>query len=456
VLRFASTHLDSWLAARDRKPLVLRGARQVGKTWLVRELAQRSSRQLVELNLERDPDYAEHFRDNDPQRVLRNLEANLNVSLRPESSLLFLDEIQAAPQLLASLRWFREDLPELPVIAAGSLLEFALRDHQFSMPVGRISYCHLEPMSFYEFLEAGDNGKLREVLSDPDQCLRLPFPLHRKALDLLAVYYLVGGLPEVVECWVREQDRSAVAARHRDLLATYRDDFNKYRDRASPELLRRVLESVPRQLGTKFVYTQVDTDSRHAELKRALEGLVLARLCHRVEHTAGNGVPLGAETNEKFFKAILADVGLAGALLALPAVQQRDAESLVWVNRGGMAEQVVGQLLLAARPVYEEPRLFCWQRTGGRQGEIDYLFAHGPTVVPLEVKAGSAGSMKSLHAFMHAKALPVAVRCDTNLPSVADLQVKTTTGDDVTYRLLSLPIYMVESLPKLLDTAGAK
>ena len=141
--RSASSCLDSWLASRDRKPLVLRDARQVGKTWLVRDLAQRSGRQLVELNLERHPAYAEHFRDNDPDQTLRNLAADLSLSLQPESSLLFLDEIQATPQLLASLRWFREDLPELPVIAAGSLLEFALRYHQFSMPVGRISYCHL-------------------------------------------------------------------------------------------------------------------------------------------------------------------------------------------------------------------------------------------------------------------------------------------------------------------------
>ena len=207
------------------------------------------------------------------------------------------------------------------------------------------------------------------------------------------------------------------------------------------------------QLGGKFVYSRVDASMRHSELKEAFEILALARLCHRVQHTAGNGLPLGAEVNERFFKAVSLDAGLACAHLGLQPIRPADLQRLVWANRGAMAEQLVGQQLRSARPAYEEPRLFYWQRSGGRQGEIDYLIEHGPRVVPIEVKAGAAGTMKSLHAFMAAKGLPLAVRCDTNPLSLVDLHVVTTTGIPVEYRLLSVPLYMVETLPRLLEWA---
>ena len=221
--------MDDWLASSDRKPLVLRGVRQVGKTWLVHDLAERHSRQLVELNLERFPEYADHFHTNDPHRIVSELEAELGTSIRPDGSLLFLDEIQAAPQLIAFLRWFREDMPKLPVIAAGSLLEFTLRDHDFSMPVGRISYCHVEPVSFYEFLDASDNSRLKAALVRAAETSDLSPNLHRKVLGLFSEYCLVGGLPEVVANWIETRDPNARLRLQRDLIAAYRDDFNKYR-----------------------------------------------------------------------------------------------------------------------------------------------------------------------------------------------------------------------------------
>lgn len=449
--RSASAFLDEWLAGSGRKPLVLRGARQVGKTWLIRDLATRQSRDLVELNLEKRPELGAHFSSNDPSRIVSDLEAELNVTIRAETTILFLDEIQAVPELLASLRWFREEMPKLPVVAAGSLLDFALRQHDFSMPVGRIMYCHVEPLSFFEFLEGSGNEKLRAALEEAGRTGVLSPRLHERSLELFSEYCVVGGLPEIVKEWIEHRDDNQRLQLQRDVVAAYRDDLNKYRDRVPADLLRRVMDAVPRQLGSRFVYSQVDVDARHREVKRAVELLELARLCHRIEHTAAGGLPLGAEGNPRLFKLIVADVGIGTAQLGLSRVNLRNLDQTIWANKGGLAEQFAGQHLRCIFPPWEDPRLFFWQRTGGRQGEIDYVMQHENHVLPVEVKSGSAGSMKSLHTFMNQKQLHLAARLDGNPPSLQDMDVKTTTGERVRYRLLSLPLYMTETLPLALQ-----
>jgi len=450
VERHVSHFLDQWIQTPDRKPLVLRGARQVGKTWLVRDLAQRQNRKLVELNMERRPELADHFLTNDPRQALSDLAADLGISISINDSILFIDEIQAAPQLLAFLRWFREDLPEFPVIAAGSLLDFSLEEHTGSMPVGRISYCYVEPLSFYEFLDATGNSGLGSKLAASTESMELSPRLHQRALELFAEYCLVGGLPEVVASWVATHDDDRRLQLQRDLLATYRDDFNKYRGSVAPDLLRRVMDSVPRQLGGRFMFSHVEINARQRDIKHCHELLCLARICHRVEHTAANGLPLGAETKAGLFKTILLDVGLASIQLGLSRLAMHDLGAVIWVNKGGLAEQFVGQQLRCISPAFEDPRLFYWQRTEGRQGEIDFVIQEGNRIVPIEVKAGSSGSMKSLHSFMLQKKLGIAIRLDTNPPSIQDLVIKTTTGEPVAYTLISLPLYMVESIPTAL------
>ncbi|MDD3925927.1 MAG: AAA family ATPase [bacterium] len=449
--RTVSTFLDNWLISPSHKPLIMRGARQVGKTWLVRNLAKCHSRKLVELNLEKRPELAVHFASNDPRRIISDLEADLGVDIRLETSILFLDEIQAVPALLASLRWFWEELPELPVIAAGSLLDFTLREHDFSMPVGRITFCHVEPLSFFELLDASGNEKLHAALSAAGETGFLSLRLHQRSLELFSEYCMVGGMPEVVEEWIEHRNDDRRLQLQRDLVATYRDDFNKYKDRVPPDMLRRVMDAVPRQLGNRFVYSHVNVEASHRDIKRAIELLTLARVCHRVEHTAANGLPLGAESNPLLFKIIMADIGLSSVQLGLSRLDFRDLAKTVWANKGGLAEQFVGQHLRCLFQAWEDPCLFYWQQTGGRQGEIDYVLQQGRHILPVEVKAGSAGSMKSLHAFMQRKQLPLAVRLDANPPSVQDLDIRTTTGEQVRYRLLSLPLYMTESLPSAIQ-----
>ena len=451
MIRFAAKELDKWLNNPNRKPMVMRGARQVGKTWIVRDLANRHKLQLIELNFERLPSLADLFSENDPAEILRNIEAELATTIKPDSSLLFLDEIQAAPQLFSKLRWFKEDMQPLPVIAAGSLLDFALNKYRYSMPVGRITYFHLDSMSFFEFLQAIGNKALYKKISSLSLGTRLPDSLHKKCLGLYHDYCLVGGMPEVLKEWVDSKKLQSCLKLQQDLLATYRDDFHKYGGEIEAGLLNRLLLSIAVQLGNKFVYSRVDLAKKLVQIRDALTRLDQAKVCTKVLHTAGNGLPLGSESNEKFFKTLMLDIGLISVQLGLSSARHLEAKKIIFSNKGGMAEQFVGQQLRAAQTPLETPQLFYWQRVGGRLGEIDYLIQHGNRVVPVEVKSGSAGSLKSLHQFMAEKRFDLAVRCNIYQPAVEDISVKTTLGQPVSYRLLSLPVYLTERLHELID-----
>jgi len=450
MIRFAAKALDIWLQDEARKPLVLKGARQVGKTWLVRDLAKRHKLKLVEINLERFPNLADLFSANNPDEILKNIEAALSIKIDECSSLLFLDEIQAAPELFAKLRWFKEEIAHLPVIAAGSLLEFALSECQYSMPVGRITYFYLEPMSFFEFVLASEGDALYEKLISFEPQSTMPQSLHEKCLKLYYDFCIIGGMPEVVCQWVKHKDVSSCVKKQYDLLATYRDDFHKYGGRFDAGALSRIMLSVAKQLGSKFVYSRVDSTIKEVFVKKALTMLTQARVCTKIHHTAGNGLPLGAESNEKFFKTLMVDIGLISVQLGLSAIQYTEVRDVIRSNRGGLAEHFVGQQLRAMQSPLADPELYYWQRIGGRQGEIDFIIQHENRVIPIEIKSGKAGSMKSLHQFMDDKSLDFAVRCNTNLPLLETVSVKTTLGNAVSYRLLSIPVYLVERLHGLI------
>jgi hypothetical protein len=451
--RFAANELENWLKNKNRKPIVLRGARQVGKTWLVRDLAKRQKLKLVELNFERLPSLADLFSENNPVEIMRNIEAELAITIKPDSSLLFLDEIQAAPQLFSKLRWFKEEIPNLPVIAAGSLLDFALNKYRYSMPVGRITYFYLDQMSFFEFVIETGNEALYKKMSSFSLETRMPESLHKKCLNLYHDYCLVGGMPEVVQEWVNSINLKSCIKIQQDLLATYRDDFHKYGGETDAGMLNKILLSVAKQLGNKFMYSRVNPAKKQVGIKKALSMLCQAKVCTKVLHTTGNGLPLGAESNEKFFKALMLDIGLISVQLGLSSIKHSEAKNIIFSNKGGLAEQFVGQQLHTCQTPLESPQLFYWQRTGGRLGEIDYVTQHGNRVVPVEVKSGSAGSMKSLHQFMAEKRLNFAVRFNINQPSLENIRVKTTLAKPVSYRLLSLPVYLTERLDELIEQA---
>jgi uncharacterized protein len=450
MIRFASAQLDSWLVEKKRKPLVIRGARQVGKTWIVRDLCKRNDLKLIELNFEKNPTLSDLFTSNNPKEILKNLESEFETSIDPDSSLLFLDEIQAAPEMFARLRWFKEDLGNLSLIAAGSLLEFALKGYQYSMPVGRITYFFLEPFSFFEFLLATGNEFLLKKLEIFSLNDTIPESIHKKCLDLYHDYCLVGGMPESLQKWVDTQNFNDCIKIQQDLLSTFRDDFYKYGGQFDPGLLYKLFISVSKQMGNKFVYKRVDPLAKPLLIKKNLSMLSQARVFTKIMHTSGNGLPLGAESNEKFFKMLLIDIGLVSVQLGLSLMSQSKADKMTFINKGGLAEQFVGQQVRSSQAPLTDPVLFYWQRTGGRQGEIDYIIQHGDCVVPVEIKSGTAGSMKSLHQFMADKNLDLAVRFNSNLPSIEKINVKTTQGDSVSYTLLSIPLYLAQQINNLL------
>ncbi|MCF8125083.1 MAG: ATP-binding protein [Desulfotignum sp.] len=450
--RSASQHLDNWLVEKNRKPLVIRGARQVGKTWLVRDLATRHNLTLIELNFERNPSLADLFNTNDPRETLLNLESEFNTPIHPKTTLVFLDEIQAAPEIFAKLRWFKEDVEDLALIAAGSLLEFSLNTYQYSMPVGRISYFYLEPFSFFEFLQATGNDFLLKKLARFSMNDSIPLSLHEKALKLYHTYCLVGGMPEVLQKWADTGDLKACMKLQQDLLATFREDFYKYGDRFDPDLLFKLFISVCRQIGTKFVYSRVDPSAASPAVKNGLSLLCKARVFSQTRHTSANGLPLGAESNDKFFKILLTDTGLVSAQLDLTSIPYSQAKDIFFTNKGPLAEQFVGQQLRAVQSPLTDPSLFYWQRTGGRQGEIDYIIQHRNRIIPVEIKSGKAGSMKSLHQFMHDKGLDLALRINANLPAVEQISIKTTKGDPVSYALISIPLYLAQQIDALISS----
>lgn len=451
--------LDAWAATPPRKPLIVRGARQVGKSWLVRDWGARRCGDVAEANLERRPELAACFSDNDPRAALRRLEVVLGRNVPADgSTLLFLDEIQAAPQVLGKLRWFAEELPGLPVVAAGSLLDFALADPSLSMPVGRVAYLHLEPMGFLEFLDAVGEEPLAAWLRDDVTAERIaaggamPEPLHGRAAARFREWLVVGGMPAAVEAWRSGRSAADVASVHRDLVASLRDDFAKYASLAHRTRLGTVLESAARQLGSKFVYRTADPGERAEALRRAVDLLCMARVCHRVAATPARGVPLGADADPRRSKLLHLDVGLACTSLGLDLRSVEDAADVTLVNRGAVADQAVGQLLRLTFPPNAEPVLHWWQREKrGSEAEVDYVVAHGARVVPVEVKSGAAGALRSLHGFVAERGLDWAVRISSAPPLVQPVEAPLPSGGLARYRLLSIPAYLTERLPALLD-----
>lgn len=443
--------LINWLDSSNRKPLIIRGARQVGKTWLIRDLANSQNRRLIELNFEKRPDMASLFSSNDPAEILINIAALTGSKIDPSKTILFLDEIQVVPHLLQKLRWFAEDMPELPVIAAGSLLDFTLANHEFSMPVGRIGYMYLEPLSFEEFLNAIGQHELRSYLQNYDWQSIIPEAIHLQLMKHIKEYLIIGGMPKAISTWIEEKAPEAVHQIHYDLLTTYRDDFAKYSGRLAIDRLEDILRSVPRQLGKKFVYRTANSEVSAASLKQALNLLSKANVCHRVVETSANGLPLGAEADERFLKMIMLDCGLCGASLGLSLHQLKAVSDISMINSGGMAEQLVGQLLRTITPAYVPPSLYYWQREKkGAEAEVDYVIQYENQVIPVEVKAGTTGSLRSLHQFVKEKKKTIAIRINSDLPSLSSVEVKDASGAPIEYTLLSIPFYFLEQLNRLI------
>lgn len=454
IQRVAEKFLATWLRKDTRKPLVLRGARQVGKSTLVRRFAQENGLLLNEVNLERHLRLDDIFKTTDVQNICRELEAITGKDIKGKESLLFLDEVQATPHALMALRYFFEELPDTPIIAAGSLLEFTLADHSFSMPVGRIEYYHLHPVSFLEFVSALEPA-LSKYLLELTPSSPPPDTAHQKLSQLQRQFFFVGGMPEAVANYQKNKSLASVSEVHRSIIGTYQDDFAKYAGRNDLLLLQKVLAFIPRSLGKKIKFSAIDRDQRSAKVKEAVDLLAKARVCHKVCHSHCTGIPLSAEANDSVYKLLFMDIGLANHVCGLDwtAISGMDEQQLV--NEGGLAEQFIGQHLVNFSQGLEAPQLQYWLREGKTaNAELDYVISRGNWVIPVEVKSGKSGSLKSLHQFMHQKKLNLAVRFDLNPPSYQDVSHTIITAEgsaEVKFSLISLPLYAVEQLPRIID-----
>lgn len=443
--------LLEWKNSAVRKPLLLRGARQVGKSWAVEHLGETFD-YFIEVNFEKRPEMLDVFQKiHDVHELAATLGMYYNTPVIPDRTLLFLDEIQKSADAIQSLWSFKEDYKELHVVAAGSLLEFALQELP-SFGVGRIRSLFVYPFSFNEFLVA--EGKADWVKAKQEANTEKPLltPLYNDLVQHFRTFLMVGGMPASVATWVTTHDYSQCQAELDDIQLTYYDDFPKYAKKVDPTLLRNTLQSVVMQIGDKFTYSEVDGGYRADDVKKALKLLCDAGIIKRVSYTSGNGLPLGAEVNDKFRKYIYLDSGLFLRILDLDFGGARQLTERIiagtsedLVNKGGLAEMVLGWELVK----YNNPRmqhdLFYWENTAeGTRSEVDYIIARDLKVLPIECKAGTSGKMKSMYEFMHQKHLAEAIRC--SLENFSELERIDKKDQDAVRHVQIVPLFAISNL----------
>lgn len=458
MYRIKEKSLKTWLHKESRKPLILRGARQVGKSTLVRQFAESQGLVLHEVNLERHRTLDETFLTLNMERILSELQYICKKgSPLHKNSLIFLDEIQAAPHAIEALRYFYEDYPEIPVIAAGSLLEFTPAKHNFSMPVGRVEYMFLGPMSFSEFITAKSENTLIELIETYQLGTPFPAAAHSQLLQALREFLLIGGMPEAVKEYIGSNDLNAVMDVHSSILATYQDDFSKYCTDRQLFTVQKVFDKIPLLVGNKLKYTNLDRDILSRDLKAAVGLLTKAGIITQVVHSSANGIPLKAEEDSSVYKPYFLDCGLMNRSCRLEWISPEELIDVKFINAGNLAEQFVCQHLVSIARENEQPRLNYWLREKkSNNSEIDFLLQINREIVPVEVKAGKSGSLRSLHQFAFHKKCRTTLRFDTNSPSVQEVSHKVKISNEksgeVSYRLISLPLYMAEQSKRLLSS----
>lgn len=452
ISRLIDKQLVAWKESANHKPLLLRGARQVGKSCAIRHLGE-SFEYYIEVNFEKRPELKEVFkRTTDVKKLTEELSILYNTPVIPGKTLIFLDEIQASPEAIKSLWFFKEDFPELHVAAAGSLLEFALKNIT-SYGVGRIRSLFIYPFSFDEFLAAQGKGGWIEAKRKANHESPLFEVLHKELIQQFRRFLLIGGMPACVSTWLETQDYAQCQAELDDIQLSYYDDFAKYAGKVDTTLLRNTLQSVVAQMGRKFMYSKVEGGYRAEEVKKALSMLCDAGIIKRVSHTAANGLPLGAEVNDKFRKYIYLDSGLLLRILDLNFGGSREYLDVIitgasdeLVNKGGLAEMVLGWELVKYGTPRSQHDLFYWENIiENTTSEVDYVLACNMKVLPVECKSGTSGKMKSLRLFMRNKHIEEAIRC--SLENFSLLKLEENDGSTNTVRHIYItPLYAVSNI----------
>ncbi|MGN1235419.1 MAG: ATP-binding protein [Christensenellaceae bacterium] len=431
MYRKAIEALYAWKNSLNRKPLIIEGARQVGKTWLMREFGKQAYKKVVYVNFDSNSGIAQLFSsDLSIDRILTGLELYSEIKITPENTLILFDEVQEAPRALASLKYFYENAPQYHIICAGSLLGIAL--HQgTSFPVGKVDFLKLYPLSFQEFLMATGKQKYVEFMNAGDYAMISVFK--QELIDALKQYYFVGGMPEAVSSFVSERDFHQVRSIQKRILAAYEQDFSKHAPNESVPKLRMIWNSIPSQLAKenkKFIYGLVREGARAREYESAILWLSDCGLVHKVRRVSVGRLPLKAYEDMKAFKLFLVDVGLLGCMVGLSQKVLLDGNDLFVEFKGALTEQYVLQQLLT------DPDLSVYYYTNDNGScEVDFLVDTGDMVVPVEVKAEINLKAKSLKTYVEKFSSDVAIRT-----SMADYQRESW--------LINLPLYAIETLKR--------
>jgi len=405
--------LNQWKYEPNRMPLMIRGARQVGKSYTITEFGKREFENFVTINFEQQPEYKNCFSTLVPKEIISTISV-LNMSdIIPGKTLLFLDEIQECPRAITALRYFHEQMPELHVIGAGSLLDFVLSEENSRMPVGRVQYLYMKPLSFLEFLDAAGENRAREIIENTGWDNPVNPVVHDHLLSLVKKYRIQTSI-----------------------IQTYRDDFGKYSSQVKQKYLQKIFSAVPKMVSKKFKYSQVDDSIHSRNLKEAVELLEKAGVVYRVLNTRGSGLPLDVNADDRHFKAVFLDIGLMQNICGLRS-QTLMMEDFIEVNAGAVAEQFVAQELLAYRDEFEEPSLYYWAREErSSSAELDYLVPCLSYALPVEVKSGKTGTLRSMHLFLEKYPCPVGVRV-SRLPFSDNPPI------------ISVPFYGIKKIPEM-------
>ena len=429
MYRIAIEKLYKWKNSKRRKPLIIEGARQVGKTWLMKEFGKQAYADTVYINFDSNSRMADLFSaDLDTDRLIMGLELYAGRKINPENTLLIFDEVQEVPRALASLKYFYENAPQYHIVCAGSLLGIAL--HQgTSFPVGKVDFLKLYPLSFSEFLMATGNERFAELLKNQDYEMITSFK--QTYIDALKHYYFVGGMPEAVQSFAESKDFNEVRAIQKRILAAYEQDFSKHAPNEIVPKIRMLWNSIPSQLARenkKFIYGLVREGGRAREYETAIMWLSDCGLVHKVSRVNAAGIPLKAYEDLKAFKLFIVDVGLLGCMTGLRQRTLLDGDDLFVEFKGALTEQYVCQQLKTV----EDLGIYYYTNDRG-SCEIDFVVDNGEQIVPIEVKAETNLRAKSLKTYRERFEPELSVRT-----SMADYKKEDW--------LLNLPLYAIENI----------
>jgi len=437
MFRFIENDLLNWFRDKEPKPLLLRGARQVGKTYTVEKFARENFKSFLKINFEKEVQYHKLFEaDLNMKEILQKIAIDKRIDFDIKDGLVFFDEIQECPRAITSLRYIYEDLPGLHCISAGSALEFTLTENRISIPVGRISYLYMYPLSFYEYLY-NFNPKLLDWIKQIDLKNFDEF-FHSTALKEFKNYMFLGGMPKVLDDFLLNDNFQKVLELQSSILDTYRDDFRKFGKKSHYTLMEQIYISSPKSIGHKFKYTQISKEIQSREIKQALDILLKAKVLKQVRRTSAAELPFEFEASAKHFKLIFLDIGLMHRMLGISS-ELLNTNDVYGLATGSLIEQVIGQELMQYSPSYQDATLYYWERSGkASSAEVDYLVSHNQKIIGLEVKSGARGKLKSLYSFMNNYKHNLGV---------------CVSPEALSYErsILKLPCYAVQELPRILN-----